>query len=512
MELREWLIILGLALVSLIVIDGVRRLQRQRRVPRLDQAEKDKLTVKPSELDDQAREAEVNWELPNGGARVVKPADYSALGKKPKLERQEHPGASKVLSEFRRSVSSRWSRSEQSAPASAKSTPSAKPAAATAAGSTRKTPSRVEPELAAESSLAADSSTSKPSIAKTLEPKASETESSALKSSELKSPEAKSSESGLERAEVPTAVAAADTKATAIEAVQQPTEQASVEPAQDALAQSQDSPADKTATSEAQASSAVKESSAKAEVAEEKREPTLSSAVTEPSVSASATVEQTAPTLAATEKASAEKAEDDGLAVLRAEPEDAVFVTGDAPKRRKLRDATVGEYSDDEYRLVDFEGIGRSFKQRMADRREERKRKKKEKAERAAVLAKQKAERKALEAEQRREAKEAAAAERARIAQDQAEAREAAAAAATAERLATSRSSTRGAPDLGYIDDELPTRGYSESASYYDDGIEAPRYAQSGAQNGYGASDDVAAGYADDAYGDDYASSMPASA
>ncbi len=37
MELREWLIILGLALVTLIVIDGVRRLKRQRRVPRLDQ-------------------------------------------------------------------------------------------------------------------------------------------------------------------------------------------------------------------------------------------------------------------------------------------------------------------------------------------------------------------------------------------------------------------------------------------------------------------------------------------
>ncbi len=46
MELREWLIILGLALVSLIVVDGVRRLQRQRRVPRLDQAVKDLPTAK----------------------------------------------------------------------------------------------------------------------------------------------------------------------------------------------------------------------------------------------------------------------------------------------------------------------------------------------------------------------------------------------------------------------------------------------------------------------------------
>ena len=103
MELREWLIILGLALVSLIVVDGVRRLQRQRRVPRLDQAVKDLPTAKLEELDDEAKEAEINWELPNGGARVVKPADYSGLGRKPKLERQEHPGPSKVLSDFRRS-------------------------------------------------------------------------------------------------------------------------------------------------------------------------------------------------------------------------------------------------------------------------------------------------------------------------------------------------------------------------------------------------------------------------
>jgi len=103
MELREWLIILGLALVSLIVVDGVRRLQRQRRVPRLDQAVKDLPTAKLEEFDDEAREAEINWELPNGGARVVKAADYSGLGQKPKLERQEHPGPSRVLYDFRRS-------------------------------------------------------------------------------------------------------------------------------------------------------------------------------------------------------------------------------------------------------------------------------------------------------------------------------------------------------------------------------------------------------------------------
>ncbi|MBB3190751.1 cell division protein ZipA [Halomonas cerina] len=107
MELREWLIILGLALVTLIVIDGVRRLQRQRRVPRLDQVGDDRPTGEVAaerDIDPEAaaREAEINWELPNGGARVVRPADYSGVQAKPKLQRQEHPGPSRVLSEFRR--------------------------------------------------------------------------------------------------------------------------------------------------------------------------------------------------------------------------------------------------------------------------------------------------------------------------------------------------------------------------------------------------------------------------
>ena len=100
MELREWLIILGLALVTLIVIDGVRRLQRQRRIPRLDEVEGD---ARGQDLDPEAaaREAEINWELPNGGARVVRPADYSSIQPKPKLERQEHPGPSRVLAGFK---------------------------------------------------------------------------------------------------------------------------------------------------------------------------------------------------------------------------------------------------------------------------------------------------------------------------------------------------------------------------------------------------------------------------
>lgn len=105
MELREWLIILGLALVTLIVIDGVRRLQRQRRVPRLDEVESgatDERAEPAVDPDAEARRAEINWELPNGGARVVRPADEGGVRPKPKLQRQEHPGPSRVLSEFRR--------------------------------------------------------------------------------------------------------------------------------------------------------------------------------------------------------------------------------------------------------------------------------------------------------------------------------------------------------------------------------------------------------------------------
>ncbi|MCE8020868.1 cell division protein ZipA [Halomonas sp. MCCC 1A11036] len=93
MELREWLIILGLALVTLIVIDGVRRLKRQRRVPRLDQVGDNK---NPGN-GEAAADGEDNWELPNGGARVVKPASYTQVQAKPKLQRQDHPGPSRVL-------------------------------------------------------------------------------------------------------------------------------------------------------------------------------------------------------------------------------------------------------------------------------------------------------------------------------------------------------------------------------------------------------------------------------
>ncbi|PAU76028.1 cell division protein ZipA [Halomonas salipaludis] len=103
MELREWLIILGLALVTIIVIDGVRRLQRQRRVPRLDRVDTRSSGTNrvDMDLDDEAKQAEINWELPNGGARVIRPAASEQVAAKPKLKRQEHPGASRVLSEWR---------------------------------------------------------------------------------------------------------------------------------------------------------------------------------------------------------------------------------------------------------------------------------------------------------------------------------------------------------------------------------------------------------------------------
>ncbi|MDI5986391.1 cell division protein ZipA [Halomonas sp. M4R5S39] len=142
MELREWLIILGLALVTLIVIDGVRRLQRQRRIPRLDEVEGD---ARGQDLDPEAaaREAEINWELPNGGARVVRPADYSGMQPMPKLERREHPGPSRVLAGFKANAGQE---------ATAQSRTSAEPAEAVNAAAAHRdqapTP-RVEPEAIA---------------------------------------------------------------------------------------------------------------------------------------------------------------------------------------------------------------------------------------------------------------------------------------------------------------------------------------------------------------------------
>ena len=126
MELREWLIILGLVLVTIIVVDGVRRLQRQRKVPRLDQVDRgvgddEGAMADPEEA---ARQEEINWELPNGGARVVRSATQPTVVPKPKLQRQDHPGPSKVFSRMAKEQEDRTTAARASA-GSAKPTASA---------------------------------------------------------------------------------------------------------------------------------------------------------------------------------------------------------------------------------------------------------------------------------------------------------------------------------------------------------------------------------------------------
>ena len=415
MELREWLIILGLALVSLIVVDGVRRLQRQRRVPRLDQAVKDLPEAKLTDLDDEAKEAEINWELPNGGARVVKPADYSGLGSKPKLERQEHPGPSRVLSEFRRSfanavpkrkaaaAAAQSAAAKHAAPTTSKAAPATSPAATSPMDYERREPS-----------FSLDSSSNSEPSATYAKPAKAETHHEHAKS-------------------MPTAAQASPAAPAPVQS-ERHIDEPPISLSTTDLPTTHELPAtDELTTADAEVAAVNKVDK------ESTVEPTLSTAATpaEP--------------------------------VLRAEPEDAVFAKQDAPKRRQLREDTVGEYDElnddevDEYRLVDFEGIGRSFKRRLIIRRKEKARKKAEKAIRAEALAKQKAERKALEAEQRREAKEAAEAEKARLAQEQAEAREAAAHAAAAQKAAALYDE----PEPAYAYDE-PADEY-ESYDAYDD-------------------------------------------
>lgn len=167
MELREWLIILGLVLVTAIVLDGVRRYQRQRGVPRLDQmgaeSTSDGSAANSGTASSADRSAEVtsnipdtvvDWELPNGGARVVRPAQYDEVvaKPKPKLERQEHPGPSRVLSEFRQRQrtsaedsalqdSAQGFTAEQPQPSVGESTVSASTAASSPAQASTPTPS-----------------------------------------------------------------------------------------------------------------------------------------------------------------------------------------------------------------------------------------------------------------------------------------------------------------------------------------------------------------------------------
>ena len=400
MELREWLIILGLALVSLIVVDGVRRLQRQRRVPRLDQAVKDLPTAKLDELDDEAKEAEINWELPNGGARVVKPADYSGLGQKPKLERQEHPGPSRVLSDFRRSVTK----------------PSGKPKPA-----------------------AAKSNKAEPAVQAATANVSATADASAETRNEMREPPRREPSVFTAREEAPKA-----------EAPQPATPEPSMSAMEDEASQSQQTgtaPASFSATDEAPSEQPNTAELNASHTPEPHAELESNRAPEEPAAAEPDITPEPEP-------------------VLRAEPEDAVFAkhASDAPKRRQLRADTVGDHEldddeIDEYRLVDFEGIGRSFKRRIIERRKEKAIKKAEKAKRAEALAKQKAERKALAAEQRREAKQAAEAEKARIAQEKAQAREAAA--------ANEAAAQRDAVQQAHAESELER--YANSASRYED-------------------------------------------
>ncbi|MGO1689117.1 MAG: cell division protein ZipA C-terminal FtsZ-binding domain-containing protein [Halomonas sp.] len=426
MELREWLIILGLALVSLIVIDGARRLQRQRRVPRLDQANKDPSGSSLDDPDEAAKAAEINWELPNGGARVVKPADYSGLGNKPKLERQEHPGPSRVLAEFRRSSSAKAAKRKADKVDKAASIAQQPTAAAMTA-----TP--------AASSTPSSTATPMPTEHERREPSLSMADASI-----------------------------ADTSSANASTAGQPPHEAE-QPAYSPVAPS-------TSAETVNAASGAAEPVA--------AKPPASDAV---SISASDTVNESEKTAQPSYEAEP---------VLRAEPEDAVFAkhtNEHSPKRRQLRPDTVGEHDElddhevDEYRLVDFEGMGRSLKRRLIERRKEKQRKKAEKAVRDTALAKQKAERKALEAEQRREAKEVADAERARLAQEQAQAREAAANAAAADRLSAQQRlaeeealSFEYSGHAGYEENSTDENGYSEEhragfdestdyASAYDD-------------------------------------------
>ncbi|MCF2914070.1 MULTISPECIES: cell division protein ZipA [Halomonadaceae] len=400
MELREWLIILGLALVSLIVVDGVRRLQRQRRVPRLDQAVKDLPTAKLEELDDEAKEAEINWELPNGGARVVKAADYSGLGQKPKLERQEHPGPSRVLSDFRRSVTK----------------PSGKPKPA-----------------------AAKSNKAEPAVQAATANVSATADASAETRNEMREPPRREPSVFTAREEAPKA-----------EAPQPATPEPSMSAMEDEAPQSQQTgtaPASFSATDEAPSEQPNTAELNASHTPEPHAELESNRAPEEPAAAEPDITPEPEP-------------------VLRAEPEDAVFAkhASDAPKRRQLRADMAGDHEldddeIDEYRLVDFEGIGRSFKRRIIERRKEKAIKKAEKAKRAEAAAKQKAERKALEAEQRREAKQAAEAEKARIAQEKAQAREAAA--------ANEAAAQRDAVQQAHAEPELER--YANSASRYED-------------------------------------------
>jgi cell division protein ZipA len=378
MELREWLIILGLALVTLIVIDGVRRLKRQRRVPRLDQAGGNNNHIdSQAEADDDA-----NWELPNGGARVVRPASYSEVKSKPKLERQEHPGPSRVLSGFKEAPGDAKAGTPNLARPAASATDASRPVASairatdTAAADARSSEARSSSDAQAASERAPQPEVSaQPEVSiKRAEPELDLGQAERVQA-QKQEPSVASAPSRTE--EAPTAASAE--KAPASEPV-------------DAEAQSSEALASKPQASETVAAKRA------AEASEERREPTLSAL------------------------------DDDEPAL---EP---ASVTAEAePLAADPDDHDLHHDEDERYRLVDLEGMGNSIKsgsrrvgesmhrfgvsmqQRLAKRREQ-------KREERARREQERAEKAAREAQQRHEAAEAQAAREAELRRLEAEA------------------------------------------------------------------------------------------
>lgn len=366
MELREWLIILGLALVTLIVIDGVRRLKRQRRVPRLDQAgDNDNHRGKGQAVADAADE-EDNWELPNGGARVVKPASYTQVQAKPKLQRQDHPGPSRVLAGLKEATVD----ARTAAPgAGFAATAASRPVASAMPESGSPTPSRVEASGESDGKGKEEQATSR-TPSETAHSRSTERDAAAA---QAETQAAKTEpEVDLRDSERQVVDSAAPERATV--------EQQDVAPAS-AAAQRVDDSIERS-LNDAHETTAER-ASLEREVSEERHEPTLSALDDE--------VEPVAET-----------------APLAADPDD--------------HDPHHDE--DERYRLVDLEGMGDSIKsgsrrvgesvqrfglsiqQRLAKRREQ---KREEKARREQLRA-EKAER---EAQRRREAAEAQAAKEA---------------------------------------------------------------------------------------------------
>ncbi|MCE8003939.1 cell division protein ZipA [Billgrantia ethanolica] len=403
MELREWLIILGLALVTLIVIDGVRRLKRQRRVPRLDQAGGNNNHVdSQAEADDDG-----NWELPNGGARVVRPASYSEVKSKPKLERQEHPGPSRVLAGFKEAPVDLKAGTPNLARPAASATDALRPVAsaiqasdsvaADTRSSTTQTADRVpQPEVSAKQAepkldlgQAERKRAEEPSVA----PASSRTEEAPAAASAAKAPATEPVAAKPLSFEPSVTEPAISEPAVSKPGVSEPvvsepivSEPGVTEP------KAAESPASEPRASEAVAAKPAVEES------EERREPTLSA------------LDDDEPAL----ESAAVSAEAEPLA---ADPED----------------HDLHHDEDERYRLVDLEGMGNSIKsgsrrvgesmhrfgvsmqQRLAKRREQ-------KREERARREQERAEKAAREAQQRREAAEAQAAREAELRRLEAEA------------------------------------------------------------------------------------------